>query len=57
MYVEVTNTLAVEFLTGFQRHTREIVRRLPGPDATGEVRVVPIRWCRSIRDFRRLTDA
>jgi glycosyltransferase involved in cell wall biosynthesis len=55
--VEVTNTLAVDFLTGFQRHTREIVRHLPGPDATGPLRVVPIVWCRSIRDFRRLTDA
>jgi glycosyltransferase involved in cell wall biosynthesis len=58
VYVEVTNTLAVDFLTGFQRHTREILRHLPGPDATGsEVSIVPIRWCPSIRDFRRLTTA
>jgi glycosyltransferase involved in cell wall biosynthesis len=57
VYIEVTNTLAVDFLTGFQRHTREIVRHLPGPDATGDLRVVPIVWCRSLRDYRRLTDA
>jgi glycosyltransferase involved in cell wall biosynthesis len=53
----VTNTLSVDFLTGLQRLTHEILTRLPGPDADGPVRCVPIRWCRSIDDFRRLTPA
>jgi glycosyltransferase involved in cell wall biosynthesis len=57
VFVEVTNTLSVDFLTGFQRHTREILRHLPGPDADGPVRVVPIRWCSRHRTYRRLTDA
>jgi glycosyltransferase involved in cell wall biosynthesis len=57
VFVEVTNTLSVDFLTGFQRHTREILRHLPGPEADGPVRVVPIRWCPRHRTYRRLTDA
>ncbi len=57
VYVEVTNTLAVDFLTGFQRHTREIITRLPGPDAGGPVQFVPVTWCRALRAHRRLTDA
>lgn len=57
VYVEVTNTLAVDFLTGFQRHTREIINRLPGPDTDGPVRFVPVTWCRALRAHRQLTAA
>jgi glycosyltransferase involved in cell wall biosynthesis len=56
VFVEVTNTLAVPYQTGFQRHTREILRRLPGPDSDGPIRFVPVKWCQECNAYRRLTE-
>ncbi len=55
MYVEVTNTLAVPYLTGFQRHTRELLARLPGTDEADGPYFVPVVWCDECGTFRRLT--
>ena len=55
VFVEVTNTLAVDYITGFQRLTRELLNRLPGPDDEGPVRFVPVTWCGVCDGFRRLT--
>ena len=56
VFVEVSNTLSVPYTTGFQRHTRELLARLPGPRNTdGVLRFVPIRWCARHQCYRRLT--
>jgi len=55
VWVEVSNTLAVDYVTGFQRHTRELMRRLQRLD--GDLRFVPVRWCAECATFRRLTAA
>jgi len=55
VFVEVTNTLAVAYVTGFQRHTRELLARLPGPDDGGPLHFVPVVWCAECDDLRRLT--
>lgn len=57
VWVEVTNTLSVSYITGFQRLTRELLARLPGPDADGPIRFVPVRWCGECDGFRRLDTA
>lgn len=54
VFVEVTNTLLVDYITGFQRLTRELLARLPGPDSDGPVRFVPVIWCEVCAGFRRL---
>ncbi|MBX7069327.1 MAG: glycosyltransferase family 4 protein [Microthrixaceae bacterium] len=53
VFVEVSNTLDVDYVTGFQRHTRELLARLTKLD--GPVRYVPVRWCTECETFRRLT--
>ena len=53
VWVEVTNTLAVDYVTGFQRHTRELLARLQRLDDT--LRFVPVTWCTECATFRRLT--
>ena len=53
IFVEVTNTLAVPFVTGLQRVTRELVSALPSA-LPGE-RIQPIRWCPIIDGYRSLT--
>ncbi len=53
VFVEVTNTLAVPFVTGLQRVTRELVAALPGA-LPGE-RIQSIRWCPIINGYRSLT--
>lgn len=55
VWVEVSNTLAVDYVTGFQRHTRELLARLQRLD--GPVSYVPVRWCAECGTFRRLTAA
>jgi glycosyltransferase involved in cell wall biosynthesis len=55
VWVEVSNTLAVDYVTGFQRHTRELLARLQRLD--GPVTYVPVRWCGECGTFRRLTAA
>ena len=54
VYVEVTNTLTVPFVTGLQRVTRELLARLPH---TGALVFEPVRWCTTIGAYRRLTEA
>ena len=54
VFVEVTNTLTVPFVTGLQRVTRELLARLP---RTGDLAFEPVRWCTTIGAYRRLTDA
>lgn len=55
VFVEVTNTLAVNYITGFQRHTREMLGRLMQLD--GPVRYIPVLWCSECETFRHLTTA
>lgn len=55
VWVEVSNTLAVDYVTGFQRHTRELLARLQRLD-DGALTFVPVRWCAECATFRRLTD-
>lgn len=55
VFVEVTNTLAVNYITGFQRMTRELLARVPGPDDDTAVRFVPVVFCGVCDSFRRLT--
>ncbi|MFN8051690.1 MAG: glycosyltransferase family 1 protein [Acidimicrobiales bacterium] len=55
VWVEVSHTLAVDYVTGFQRHTRELLARLQRLD--GDVTYVPVRWCQECGTFRRLTPA
>ena len=57
VWVDVTNTLAVAYVTGLQRLTRELLTRLPGPDSTEPVRFVPVRWCEECDGFKRLDAA
>ncbi|MEZ5321033.1 MAG: glycosyltransferase family 1 protein [Microthrixaceae bacterium] len=52
VFVDVGNTLAVPFLTGFQRHTREILAELPREG--GPLVFVPVLWCEGCAAFRRL---
>lgn len=54
VFVEVTNTLAVNYITGYQRHTREMLGRLMRLD--GNVQYVPVLWCSECATFRRLTN-
>ncbi|NLA35556.1 MAG: glycosyltransferase [Actinobacteria bacterium] len=54
VFVEVTNTLAVNYITGFQRHTREMLGRLMRSD--GPVRYVPVVWCTECATFRHLSE-
>jgi len=58
VFVEVSDTLGATFITGFQRHTREFLRRLPN-EANNDAAyaLVPIRWCIGCSSFRRLDDA
>jgi len=53
VWVEVSNTLAVDYVTGFQRHTRELLARLQA--AGGGATYIPVRWCTECGTFRRLT--
>ena len=55
VWVEVSNTLAVDYVTGFQRHTRELLGRLGRLE--GPLTFVPVRWCAECATFRRLTVA
>lgn len=55
VWVEVSNTLAVDYVTGFQRHTRELLARLGRLE--GPLTFVPVRWCAECATFRRLTVA
>lgn len=59
MFVEVTNTLDLTYVTGIQRLTRELLGRLPGPepDHASPVHFVPIRWCHECAGYRRLDAA
>ncbi|HUR17718.1 MAG TPA: glycosyltransferase family 1 protein [Acidimicrobiales bacterium] len=58
VFVEVTNTLTVPHTTGYQRHTRELLARLPGPHATDTpIRFVPVMWCCACDGYRTLTPA
>ena len=57
VYVEVTNTLAATHVTGIQRHTRELLARLPRPGDGGPIAVTPIVWEPSHLQYRSLTDA
>lgn len=62
VFVEVSDTLGATFITGFQRHTREFLRRLPTEtnglaNADTAFTIVPIRWCIGCGAFRRLDDA
>lgn len=54
IWVETTNTLNVPYLTGFQRHTRELLARLPGPEDDHDLAFVPVTWCQECDSFRRL---
>ena len=54
VFVEVTNTLEAQYITGFQRHTREIFRRLPHD---GHLSFVAVKWCQECGTFRHLTEA
>jgi glycosyltransferase involved in cell wall biosynthesis len=56
VYVEVTNTLAATHVTGIQRHTREIVARLPRPADDAPIAVTPLVWEPSHLKYRALTD-
>ena len=59
VFVEVANTLAVNYVTGFQRHTREMLGRLIDPEwmqAHPRVRFVPVVWCEECGTYRRLTE-
>ncbi|MCC6227093.1 MAG: glycosyltransferase family 4 protein [Microthrixaceae bacterium] len=57
VFVEVTNTLAVDYITGFQRLTRELLTRLPGRDDAAAVRFVPVVWCGVCDAFRHLSES
>jgi len=58
VFVEVSDTLSATFITGFQRHTRELLRRLPAdPEGGSAIVMVPVRWCIGCRSFRRLDPA
>lgn len=58
VFVEVTNTLTVPHATGYQRHTRELLARLPGPDTVEPpLRFVPVVWCGACDGYRALTAA
>lgn len=58
VFVEVTNTLTVPHTTGYQRHTRELLARLPGPDTVDPpLRFVPVVWCGACDGYRALTPA
>jgi len=55
VYIEVTNTLAMPFTSGFQRHTREMVRRLPAAlDRPDDPVITPVRWCQGCAAHLRL---
>lgn len=56
VFVEVTNTLTVPHTTGYQRHTRELLARLPGKDTVDPpLRFVPVVWCGPCDGYRALT--
>lgn len=55
VWIDVSNTLAVDYVTGFQRLTRELLGRLQRRD--GPVEYVPVRWCTECDTFLRLSDA
>ena len=59
MFVEVSNTLDLTYVTGIQRLTRELLARLPGPvpDGAHPVHFVPVRWCHECEGYRRLDPA
>lgn len=54
VFIEVTDTIHATFITGFQRHTRELIRRLPNREGRGPFHVVPIVWCVGCDSFRHL---
>ncbi len=55
VYIEVTNTLAMPFTSGFQRHTREMVRRLPTAlDRPDDPVICPVVWCAGCATHLRL---
>jgi len=53
--VEVTNTLAVPYTTGYQRVVREVLRGLDGP-AGHDLEVVPVVRPLLLGNYRRLTE-
>jgi len=55
VHVEVTNTLEVPFTSGFQRHTRELLERLPRIPGEAPFHVVPVIWCVASQALRTLT--
>ena len=57
VFVEVSNTLAVPYITGFQRHTRELLARLPQGTDPGAIHFTPVRWCQECNAYRKLTGA
>jgi len=58
VWVEVTNTLAAHFTSGFQRHTRGLLAHLPTdrPDESGLL-VTPVVWCAPCGGHRLLDTA
>jgi len=53
IFVEVSNTISVPFVTGLQRVARELVAALPAA-LPGE-RIQTVRWCPLISSYRSLT--
>lgn len=55
VWLDVSNTLDVNYITGFQRLTRELLARLT--PLSGDVRYRPVRWCVECGTFRTLNAA
>lgn len=56
VYVDVTNTVTIDFTSGLQRMVREVVTGLRGPAGAG-LRVVPVTKPSETEPMRRLTPA
>lgn len=55
VWLDVSNTLDVNYITGFQRLTRELLSRLT--KVSGNVHYRPVRWCVECGTFRTLNAA
>ena len=54
VYIEVTNTLTIGFLTGIQRVTREVLRTILSADSP--FHFSPVVYCRYCKCWRRLNE-